>query len=164
VEGRRDRWSLMKAKVLTVESVDCPPTLEQGCRTGRAASQVENKGQTFKDVGTGSGSDLATWVLVPTVTGRRNVMMYESIQPAETGSDSALEHLTYSAYLFCLAEDMNNPILSLDSRYHIAFLLHHVLGYRIEDAAFLTQLSEEEFRSDLLISYWPDANLVPMCI
>jgi hypothetical protein len=61
-------------------------------------------------------------------------MIYESIQPARTNTDVDLEHLTCSAYLLCLDEDLNNPILSLDSSSRIAFLLHHLLGYVIEDA------------------------------
>jgi DNA-directed RNA polymerase specialized sigma24 family protein len=80
-------------------------------------------------------------------------MTYEAIQPAQKSIEVGLEHLTYSAYLFCLAEDLNNPILSLDSRSRIAFLLHHVLGYRIEDAALLTEMSEQEFREDLRGAY-----------
>ena len=80
-------------------------------------------------------------------------MSYEPIQPAETRTDVDLEHLTCSAYLLCLDEDLNNPILALDSRSRIAFLLHHLLGYRIEDAAFLTGMSEEEFRAYLRSAY-----------
>jgi DNA-directed RNA polymerase specialized sigma24 family protein len=80
-------------------------------------------------------------------------MTYESIQPAETGMKAGVKHLTYSAYLFCLADDLDNPILSLDSGSRIAFLLHHLLGYQIEDAAFLTELSEKEFRACLHSAY-----------
>lgn len=80
-------------------------------------------------------------------------MTYESIQPAQTSIEVGLEHLAYSAYLYCLAEDLNNPILSLDSSSRIAFLLHHLLGYKIEDAAFLMELSEQEFRACLRDAY-----------
>jgi|GEM_PF-3634957 DNA-directed RNA polymerase specialized sigma24 family protein len=80
-------------------------------------------------------------------------MIYESIQPAVTNTDVDLEHLTCSAYLLCLDEDLNNPILSLDSSSRIAFLLHHLLGYAIEDAALLTGLSEKEFRAYLRSAY-----------
>lgn len=92
-------------------------------------------------------------------------MSYEPIQPAETSTE--LEQLTCSAYLLCLDEDLNNPILSLDSSSRTAFLLHHLLGYRIEDAAFLAELSEQEFRAYLRSAYLqlasgyvgPDAHL-----
>jgi len=80
-------------------------------------------------------------------------MSYEPIQPAETRTDADLEHLTCSAYLLCLDEDPNNPILALDSIARIAFLLHHLLGYKIEDAALLTEQSEKEFRAYLRSAY-----------
>ncbi len=80
-------------------------------------------------------------------------MIYKSIQPAETSTDVDLEHLTCSAYLLCLDEDLNNPILALDFRSRIAFVLHHLLGYEIEDAALLTELSEKEFRAYLRSAY-----------
>lgn len=80
-------------------------------------------------------------------------MSYEPIQPAETHTEIDLEHLTCSAYLFSLEEDLNNPILALDSSSRIAFLVHHLLGYRIEDAASLTEMSEKEFRADLRSAY-----------
>jgi DNA-directed RNA polymerase specialized sigma24 family protein len=80
-------------------------------------------------------------------------MTYESIQPAQPNIEADLEHLTYSAYLFGLEEDMNNPILSLDSSARIAFFLRHLLGYKIEDAALLAEMSEEEYRTNLRSAY-----------
>lgn len=80
-------------------------------------------------------------------------MTYESIQPAQTSIDVDLEQLTYSAYLLGLDEDLNNPLLSLDSNSRIAFLLHHLLGYKIDDAALVLDLSEEEFRARLRSAY-----------
>ena len=80
-------------------------------------------------------------------------MSYESIQSSETATRVDVEQLTYSAYLLCLDEDPNNPILSLDSSSRIAFILHHLLGYKIEDAALLTDLSEIEFRAHLRTAY-----------
>jgi hypothetical protein len=80
-------------------------------------------------------------------------MIYEPIQPAQTNIEADLEHLTYSAYLFGLEEDMNNPILSLDSSARIAFFLRHLLGYKIEDAALLAEMSEEEYRTNLGSAY-----------
>jgi len=80
-------------------------------------------------------------------------MTYESIQPTQANIEADLEHLTYSAYLFGLDEDLNNPILSLDSSARIAFFLCHLLGYKIEDAAILAEMSEEEYRTNLRSAY-----------
>ena len=80
-------------------------------------------------------------------------MTYESIQPAQANIETDLEQLTYSAYLFGLEEDMNNPILSLDSGARVAFFLRHLLGYKIEDAALLAEISEEEYRINLCSAY-----------
>jgi DNA-directed RNA polymerase specialized sigma24 family protein len=80
-------------------------------------------------------------------------MTYESIQPAQANIEAALEHLTYSAYLFGLEENMNNPILSLDSSARIAFFLCHLLGYKMEDAALLAEMSEEEYCTNLRSAY-----------
>jgi DNA-directed RNA polymerase specialized sigma24 family protein len=80
-------------------------------------------------------------------------MTYESIQPTPMSIEVNLEHLTYTAYLFGLEEDLNNPILSLDTDSRTAFVLHHWLGYTIEEAAALEELSEEEFRADLRSAY-----------
>ena len=78
-------------------------------------------------------------------------MIYESIQPVETNTDVGLEHDLLG--LLCFSEDPNNPILALDSNSRIAFLLHHLLGCKIEDAAFLTEQSEKEFRAYLRSAY-----------
>lgn len=81
-------------------------------------------------------------------------MTYESIQPARTNTETDIEHLTYSAYLFGSTEETSSdPIFSLDSSSRTAFLLHHVLGYNIEDAALVTELSEKEFRTRLRSAY-----------
>ena len=79
-------------------------------------------------------------------------MNYESAGPMQTSFEADLERLNYSTYLFAL-EDEDNPILSLDSDSRIAFLLHHLLGYKIEDAALLVELSEKDFRADLRSAY-----------
>lgn len=47
----------------------------------------------------------------------------------------------------------DNPILLLDSNSRIAFVLHHVLGYKIGEAAAKTQVSETEYRSQLNDAY-----------
>ena len=80
-------------------------------------------------------------------------MNYQSIQPTQTGIESELERLTYSAYLYGFDDDMNNPILSLDSSSRTAFLLHHLLGYNIEEAASLAEMSQEEFCTHLRYAY-----------
>lgn len=80
-------------------------------------------------------------------------MRYESTQPTFANIDAELEQLTYSAYLLGLEEDSNNPILSLDSSARIAFVLRHLLGYKIEDAASLAEMSEEEYRTNLQSAY-----------
>lgn len=51
-------------------------------------------------------------------------------------------------------EDLDgSPIFSLDSRDRIAFVLHHVIGYSIEDAALLLEMTETEFRAHLRSAY-----------
>ena len=80
-------------------------------------------------------------------------MTYEPNPPTQTSIEADLEQLTYSSYLFGLEEDSNNPILSLDSSARVAFFLRHLLGYKIEDAALLAEMSEEEYRSNLRSAY-----------
>jgi hypothetical protein len=51
-------------------------------------------------------------------------------------------------------EDMSsNPILSLDAGSRIAFVLHHVLGYNIEESVLLADLDEKGFRAQLRRAY-----------
>lgn len=80
-------------------------------------------------------------------------MNYQSTRPTtEIGSE--LERLTYSAYLYGFDDDdMSNPILSLDSSSRTAFLLHHLFGYNIEEAASLAEMSQEEFCTHLRYAY-----------
>jgi hypothetical protein len=52
-----------------------------------------------------------------------------------------------------LKELNGNPILRLDSTSRIAFVLHHVLGYTIHDAAGKSQVSEKQFRTQLRNAY-----------
>jgi hypothetical protein len=52
-----------------------------------------------------------------------------------------------------LKELSGNPILRLDSTSRIAFVLHHVLGYAIHDAAGKAQVSEKQFRTQLRNAY-----------
>ena len=46
-----------------------------------------------------------------------------------------------------------NPILLLDSTSRIAFVLHHVLGYKVEEAAAKAQMDETEYRAQLRKAY-----------
>ena len=47
-------------------------------------------------------------------------------------------------------QDMSgNPIFLLDSSSRVAFVLHHVVGYKIEEVASRAKMSEEEFRAQL---------------
>jgi hypothetical protein len=50
-------------------------------------------------------------------------------------------------------EIIGNPILSLDAGPRIAFVLHHVLGYDIEESAFLADIDEKGFRGQLRSAY-----------
>jgi hypothetical protein len=56
---------------------------------------------------------------------------------------------------FSLSEQdiSSNPILSLDAGSRIAFVLHHVLGYDIEESALLADLDEKGFRAQLRSAY-----------
>jgi DNA-directed RNA polymerase specialized sigma24 family protein len=58
-----------------------------------------------------------------------------------------------SASVFTEEERLNNPIFSLDFTARVAFVLHHVLGCDIGEAAGLAEMDEEEFRSHLKYSY-----------
>jgi hypothetical protein len=46
-----------------------------------------------------------------------------------------------------------NPILLLDSTSRVAFVLHHVLGYTIHQAAVKAQVSEKQYRKELRKAY-----------
>jgi hypothetical protein len=48
---------------------------------------------------------------------------------------------------------IGNPILLLDSGARIAFVLHHILGYSINGAATIAQISEKEYRTQLRKAY-----------
>jgi hypothetical protein len=50
-------------------------------------------------------------------------------------------------------DSSSNPILSLDAGSRIAFVLHHVLGYDIEESALLADLDEKGFRAQLRSAY-----------
>jgi hypothetical protein len=51
-------------------------------------------------------------------------------------------------------ENLNGgPIFALDSTSRIAFVLHHLLGFKIGDAAVKVGLSEKEYRAQLRRAY-----------
>ena len=50
-------------------------------------------------------------------------------------------------------EISSNPILALDAGSRVAFVLHHVLGYDIEESAVLADMEEKEFRAQLRSAY-----------
>ena len=52
-----------------------------------------------------------------------------------------------------MKELSGNPILQLDSASRIAFVLHHVLGYKIDEAAAKAQVSERQYRTQLRNAY-----------
>jgi DNA-directed RNA polymerase specialized sigma24 family protein len=52
-----------------------------------------------------------------------------------------------------------NPIASLDHAARITFVLHHVLDYRITEAATMLEMSEKEYRSHLRNAYLRLASL-----
>jgi len=47
----------------------------------------------------------------------------------------------------------SNPILLLDSTSRVAFVLHHLLGYTIHQAAVKAQVSDKQYRKELRKAY-----------
>ena len=47
----------------------------------------------------------------------------------------------------------SSPILLLDSTSRVAFVLHHVLGYKIGDAAAKARVTEKQYRAQLRRAY-----------
>jgi hypothetical protein len=61
---------------------------------------------------------------------------------------------TISSQAFQPLKDLSgNPILLLDSNSRIAFVLHHVLGYNLREAAVMAQIEEKEYRTQLREAY-----------
>jgi DNA-directed RNA polymerase specialized sigma24 family protein len=53
-----------------------------------------------------------------------------------------------------LEEEMRgNPIFSLSSGSRVAFVLHHVLGYSLEQSALLVEMNDKTFRAQLRSAY-----------
>jgi hypothetical protein len=76
------------------------------------------------------------------------------------GESSAFDAVLYghspainSPTLQSLNDLSGNPILLLDSTSRIAFVLHHVLGYELAEAAAKAQMGETEYRAQLRKAY-----------
>jgi hypothetical protein len=65
------------------------------------------------------------------------------------GHPAAINSPTFQSF-----KDLSgNPILLLDSTSRIAFVLHHVLGYKLGVAAAKAQMDETEYRAELRKAY-----------
>ncbi len=78
----------------------------------------------------------------------------------ENGESSAFDAVLYgqstaidSPSFQSLNDLSGNPILLLDSTSRIAFVLHHVLGYKLGVAAAKAQMDETEYRAQLRKAY-----------
>jgi hypothetical protein len=76
------------------------------------------------------------------------------------GESSAYDVLLYgrsaaiNSKAFQSLQDLNgSPILLLDSTPRIAFVLHHLLGFKISDAAVKAGLTEKQYRAQLRRAY-----------
>jgi len=76
------------------------------------------------------------------------------------GESSAYDVLLYgrsaaiNSKAFQSLQDLNgSPILLLDSTSRIAFVLHHLLGFKISDAAAKARLTEKQYRAQLRRAY-----------
>jgi hypothetical protein len=65
------------------------------------------------------------------------------------GHSAAINSPTFQS----LKDPSGNPILLLDSTSRIAFVLHHVLGYKLGDAAAKAQMDEIKYRAQLRKAY-----------
>jgi hypothetical protein len=83
----------------------------------------------------------------------------------ESGTSSDGESSAYDVVLYgrpaainsrafqSLQDLSGSPILLLDSTSRIVFVLHHLLGYKISDAAAKARLSEKQYRAQLRQAY-----------
>jgi hypothetical protein len=76
------------------------------------------------------------------------------------GESSAYDVVLYgrsaaiNSKAFQSLQDLNgSPILLLDSTSRIAFVLHHLLGFKISDAAVKAGLTEKQYRAQLRRAY-----------
>jgi DNA-directed RNA polymerase specialized sigma24 family protein len=65
------------------------------------------------------------------------------------GRSAAINSPTFQS----LKDLSGNPILLLDSTSRVAFVLHHVLGYPLGEAAAKAQMDESEYRAQLRKAY-----------
>jgi hypothetical protein len=65
------------------------------------------------------------------------------------GHSAAINSPTFQS----LKDLSGNPILLLDSTSRIAFVLHHVLGYKLGEAAAKAQMDDTEYRAQLRKAY-----------
>jgi len=98
---------------------------------------------------------LAQLRLDTSTTSDRESFAFESL----LYSDSSFATSTLALSLKEQAD--GSPILLLDSGARIAFVLHHVLGYSINGAAAMAQISENECRAQLREAYLQLASLQP---
>jgi hypothetical protein len=90
-----------------------------------------------------------------------------NVSAASDRESLAVEALLYSDSsfatskwaLFLKEQADGNPILFLDSGARVAFVLHHVIGYSINGAAAMAQISEKEYHTQLLNAYLQLASL-----
>ena len=77
----------------------------------------------------------------------RESSVYDAVLYADSNSMNSKPFLS-------LTQDMSgNPIFLLDSSSRVAFVLHHVVGYKVEEVATRAKMSEEEFRAQLRKAY-----------
>jgi len=76
------------------------------------------------------------------------------------GESSAIDAVFYerpaaiNSKAFQSLQDLSSsPIFLLDATSRIAFVLHHVLGYKISDAAAKARLTEKQYRAQLRRAY-----------
>jgi len=76
------------------------------------------------------------------------------------GESSAYDALLYgrsaaiNSKAFQSLQDLkDSPILLLDSTSRIAFVLHHLLGFKISDAAVKARLTQKQYRAQLRRAY-----------
>ena len=76
------------------------------------------------------------------------------------GESSAYDVVLYGrsaandSKVFPSLEDLSgSPILLLDSTSRIAFVLHHLLGYKVSDAAAKARLTQKQYRAQLRRAY-----------
>ena len=100
----------------------------------------------------------------PSLLGRTVELALEEVL-SESGARSDGESSAYDALLYGSSAGINSkafqplqdlkdsPILLLDSSSRIAFVLHHLLGYKISDAAVKARLTEKQYRAQLRRAY-----------